>query len=260
MAALLDLPIELLACVCQHLNLRELVCVSETCNRLRHGDGGMKTAELPTKSPAVTALREHVFSGGVGIPSTLPVGCSDSWVAYLARCARQRRCREAQPIAVGYDHSLFVDVAAWLLACGKGAAVGHADENVAFSAPTPVAAMGGVRMQSISAGEDHSLAHTCDGRIYSWGENNNGQLGHGDELDRPSPVLVEGLEGVCGIAAGYSHSLAVTHLGVVFSWGWIGEPPRPSVVQGFEGVRVHRMCAGADTAFAIGEDGEFFSW
>jgi hypothetical protein len=77
-AALLDLPLEVLTCVCLHLDLLDLTRVAESCNRFRHGDGALKTAELPTKSPVVTALREHAFPGGVGTPSTRPIGCSES--------------------------------------------------------------------------------------------------------------------------------------------------------------------------------------
>jgi hypothetical protein len=67
--------------------------------------------EQPTKSPVVTALRELPFPRGELIPSTRPSGCSDSWIAYLARCARQRRRRDSPTIAAGGVHNLFVDAA-----------------------------------------------------------------------------------------------------------------------------------------------------
>jgi hypothetical protein len=84
-AALLDLPLEVLIDVCEQLDFRDLIRVAETCKRFPYGDGGLETAELPTKSPVAAALREHAFPGGVGIPSTRRLGCSESWVAYLAR-------------------------------------------------------------------------------------------------------------------------------------------------------------------------------
>jgi hypothetical protein len=65
--ALLDLPLEVLTGVCQLLDFRDPIRVAETCNRFRHGDGALKTAELPTKSPVGTALREHALPGGVGM-------------------------------------------------------------------------------------------------------------------------------------------------------------------------------------------------
>jgi hypothetical protein len=128
-AALLDLPLKMLTGVCQQLDLRNLVCVAATCKRFRHGDCRLETVELP-KSPSVAALRELAFPGRMPVLNTRPIGCSDLWVAYLARCARQRRCREALPIAAGYTWSLFVNAAGRLLACGKGATSGHGGAKV----------------------------------------------------------------------------------------------------------------------------------
>jgi hypothetical protein len=196
--ALSDLPLELLTHVCQHLGLIDLASVAETCKRFRHG--GLETVELPTESPVVTALCEHAFPRPELIPTTRPIGCSESWVSYLARCARQRRCREAPPIAAGSERSLFVDVAGRLLACGSGAAVGHGNVAVRYSVPTPVATMASVRVRFVVGQCSHSFAVGWDGQVYSWGRNKAGQLGLGDTLDRPSPVLVEEREVVCGIA------------------------------------------------------------
>jgi hypothetical protein len=249
MAALLELPLEVLTDVCLELQLFDLVRVAATCKRFRHGEGGQETAELPSKSPVVTPLRKLAFPGGELIPSTRPLGCSESWVAYLARCVRQRRCREASPIAAGYEHNLLVDSACRLLACGKGAAVGHGDVTTSFFVPTPVAALAGVRVRSVAAAPRHSLALGWDGRVYSWGENRYGQLGHGGTSDRPSPAPVEGLESVCSIAAGGSHSLAVTQSGILFQWGQsfldgaAESTLRPMIVEGFGGVSVRRVGA-----------------
>jgi hypothetical protein len=196
--------------VCEQLGFRDLIRVAATCKRFRHGDGGLETAELPTKSPVVAALCEHAFPGGVGIPSTRPVCCSESWAAYLARCARQRRCRVAPPIAVGSWHSICVDAEGRLLVCGKGAPVGHGQTGIVYPLPTPVIAIAGMRMRSVAAGIDHSLALGWDGRVYSWGNNRDAHLGHGDSRDRPSPALIEVLKSVRSIAAPECRCFAVT--------------------------------------------------
>jgi alpha-tubulin suppressor-like RCC1 family protein len=254
-----------LTSVCLQLDLRALVCIAETCKRFRHGDGGLETAELPTKSPVVTALREHAFPGGGQVPSTLPIGCSESCVGYLARCVRQRRCREAPSIAAGLQNSLFLDGAGRLLACSSGGAAGHGDAEGNAFLPDPVVAMAGIQVQSVAAEGGHSLVLGWDGRVYSWGKNEYGQLGQRDKLDRPSPTLVEGLEDVRDIAVAYACSLAATQSGVVFAWGRAillgsADAPRPIIVEGFGGVRVRQACIGAGTAFAIGQAGELFSW
>jgi hypothetical protein len=264
--ALLDLPFEVLTDVCQQLDLYDLLRVAETCKRLRHGDGGLDTVELPSKSPIVAALRERAFlAGSEPIPSARPLGCSESWVAYLARCVRQRGCREAPPIAAGEAHTVFVDLAGRVLTCGRYAGVGQGDENVIFSTPTPVAAMAAVQVRSLAAGCGHSLALTWDGRVYSWGHNLSGQLGHGDKLTGLAPALVEGFENVCRIAAAVNQSLASTQSGVVFEWGSLFQCAemmylRPTSVDGFGGVRVRTVRTAVYASFAVGEHGQLFSW
>jgi alpha-tubulin suppressor-like RCC1 family protein len=181
--------------------------------------------------------------------------------------------------AVGNKHSLFLDAAGLLLVIGEGAAVGHGDENANYSDPAPVTALARVRMRSVLASRDQSLALGWDGRVNSWGDNRVGQLGHGDTqtkprigqlghgdtLTKPAPALVEGLEGVRCVAASFEHSFAATLSGAVFSYGRAPLPGaedslRPITVEGFEGVCVRRVCAGEHTAFAVGEAGELFSW
>jgi alpha-tubulin suppressor-like RCC1 family protein len=264
-----ELPAEILTHVCQHLGLSDLVRVAATCKHLRHG--GLETVELPTEAPVVTVLCKRAFHRPELIPSVRSDGCSESWVAYLARCARQRRCREAPCIAAGGYHSLCVDADGRLLSFGKGAATGHADVEVRYALPAPVHAVAEIRIWSVAAGSRHSLVLCRDGRIFSWGKNKHGQLGHEDRLARPSPAPVEGLQGVCNIAASLTHSFAVTPSGTVFTWGRalrrgaadeddMQDSLRPIIVEGFEDVRVRRVCAGDGIAFAIGEDGEVFSW
>jgi hypothetical protein len=100
-SALLDLPMEMFTGICHHLGLRGLVRIAATCKRFRHGEGGLETLRLPTKSPVVTKLRALAFPRLELASRMRPLGCSESWVAYLARCARQHRCSEAPPIAAG---------------------------------------------------------------------------------------------------------------------------------------------------------------
>jgi alpha-tubulin suppressor-like RCC1 family protein len=124
--------------------------------------------------------------------------------------------------------------------------------------------MTGVRVRSVAAGR-HRLALSWDGRVYSWGDNQYGQLGQGDKLDTRAPVLVQGLEGVRSIAASAVHSFAVTQSGAVSSWGRAAKPGaqdslRPVIIEGFGGVRMRCVCPGGEQTFAIGEDGELFSW
>jgi alpha-tubulin suppressor-like RCC1 family protein len=259
--ALLDLPLEMLTAVCRHLGLCDLVRVAQACKRFRHGE--LETLELPTESPVVAVLCALAFPRPELAPRMRPIGCSESLVAYLSRCARQRRCREAPPLAAGDDHSLFVDPAGQLLSCGQGSATGLVEE--ACPHPILIDDMAGCRLRSVAAAGEYSYALGWDGRVYSLGANYYGQLGHGDREDRLTPTLVEGFEGVRGVDVDNTDCLAVTQSGAVFQWGrpirhGAEDALRPILVKGFGGVRVRRVCAGLGTVFAMGEGGEFFSW
>ena len=48
-----------------------------------------------------------------------------------------------------------------------------------------------------------------DGFVYSWGRNNDGQLGHGDTEDRNSPTLIDGLSKIKKIYCGGFYSMAI---------------------------------------------------
>ena len=61
-------------------------------------------------------------------------------------------------------------------------------------------------VQAVSAGSDHSMALTRDGKVFAWGRNFDGQLGDGTREHRSTPVAVPGLEDVISISAGGSYS------------------------------------------------------
>ncbi|ETR70117.1 MAG: hypothetical protein OMM_03469 [Candidatus Magnetoglobus multicellularis str. Araruama] len=61
---------------------------------------------------------------------------------------------------------------------------------------------------AISA-SSHNLALRSDGSVWSWGFNNRGQLGNGNNTDQNIPVQVINLTDVIDIACGYFHSLAI---------------------------------------------------
>jgi alpha-tubulin suppressor-like RCC1 family protein len=182
-------------------------------------------------------------------------------VAYPARCARQRRCNEVPPIAAGFEHSLFVGASGRLLSCGRDAAVGHVQFHVISTAPELVLHID--RVRSVAAGLEHSLVLGCDGWVFSCGFNAKEQLGHGHTFPTASPEPVWRI--ARGVAAAGARSFAVSQSGAVFSWGESFWPDtqdvlRPTIVEGFGGVRVRCMSAEFYVAFAIGEDGELFSW
>jgi alpha-tubulin suppressor-like RCC1 family protein len=98
--------------------------------------------------------------------------------------------------ACGGLHTLVVTQDGGLWACGRGYAgqlglndeeTRHVFERVGGST---AAAFGGAKVVAGAAGWQHSAAVTDDGALWTWGRNNNGQLGHGDKENRLQPTRV----------------------------------------------------------------------
>lgn len=74
--------------------------------------------------------------------------------------------------------------------------------------PIPVQVSNLQNIIAIAAGDYHSLALGSDGRVWSWGRNNKGQLGDGSPNSKSTPIQLPELNNIVGIAAGDLHSLA----------------------------------------------------
>lgn len=84
----------------------------------------------------------------------------------------------------------------------------------------------GLRLQKVSAGDQHMGVLTKDGKVYTWGYNDYGQLGwglHGEgRVGQQKPNQVRGLleaQEVVDIGCGGAHTVAVTKGMQVFAWG-----------------------------------------
>ena len=76
------------------------------------------------------------------------------------------------------------------------------------------------QIEVVAKGYRHSLAILESGKLYSWGVNNEGQLGDGTTKSKDTPQLIDIIPGkVVSIAAGALHSLALLESGEVYSWG-----------------------------------------
>ena len=71
----------------------------------------------------------------------------------------------------------------------------------------------------LATGRTHVLALDVKGRVYSWGKNDHGQLGHQDKADKEFPTKIETLRNIVQIYAGENMSFAVDKFGDTFAWG-----------------------------------------
>lgn len=81
--------------------------------------------------------------------------------------------------------------------------------------------MVGKKPKQVSCGGFHTAVITEDGKLYTTGGGEHGQLGHNDRVNRLKPTLVQALEGefVSEITCGWSHSVALTANDRVYTWG-----------------------------------------
>ena len=73
----------------------------------------------------------------------------------------------------------------------------------------------------IACGDFHTVGITPTGDLYTWGQNDKGQLGHGDKRDISKPKLVTGNaigKEVIHVSCGNRHTAVVTSDGELYTW------------------------------------------
>ncbi|KAL9445910.1 hypothetical protein AB3S75_013732 [Citrus x aurantiifolia] len=115
-----------------------------------------------------------------------------------------------------------------LLFCGStcwdavGRRKGALDGNLV--SPTRLRPLVGVDIRFVAAGcvSCHCVAVDVEGRCYTWGRNERGQLGHGDKIQRDRPTIVSELSKykIKKAGAGRSHTVVVTEDGNSLAFGW----------------------------------------
>ncbi|XP_037823677.1 probable E3 ubiquitin-protein ligase HERC2 [Lucilia sericata] len=184
-----------------------------------------------------------------------------------------------RPIHIaGGSKSLFiVSQDGKVYACGEGTngrlGLGTS-ANISVPRQVPVLHQYVVKKVAVHSGGKHALALTLDGKVFSWGEGEDGKLGHGNRLTMDKPKMIESLRSkkIRDIACGSSHSAAITSAGELYTWG-LGEYGRlghgdnatqlkPKLVAGLSGKRVIQVACGSRDAqtLALTEDGAVYSW
>lgn len=120
------------------------------------------------------------------------------------------------------SHVLALDSAGqiWSWGFNGSGQVGNGNAQTVWT-PFLVQVAGVDYWKQIVAGGMHTLAIDNNDRLWTWGFNNEGQLGIGHNSPRNVPQLVEtGPTSWSAVGAGQFHSLAIDASGDLFSWGY----------------------------------------
>jgi alpha-tubulin suppressor-like RCC1 family protein len=107
--------------------------------------------------------------------------------------------------------------------------LGYGNLNDVGDTNTPASAgpldFGGVAVNAVSAGNNHTCALLAGGTVHCWGFNADGQLGYGNTASVPSaastgPVYLGAGRSAVAITAGGSHTCAILDTGDVLCWGF----------------------------------------
>jgi alpha-tubulin suppressor-like RCC1 family protein len=251
---------------------------------------GFGTATAQTPAPTFAASTNHsvsispdgsLWAWGLNYEGQLGNGTATSSAAPVQVLPEARNTRWAQ-VATGTSHTLALTTDGRLHAWGSnhdgqlgdGTKAGHLSPVVV---PLPASAAR-TTWKQVAAGTSHSLALTADGRLFAWGNNNNGQVGNGSSLDCPVPAEVALPASAknttwAQVAAGSAYSLGLTADGQLFAWGTndhgqLGDgsnmtrlqPVAVALPKKLAGLRWASVAAGRHHVLALTTQGQAYVW
>jgi alpha-tubulin suppressor-like RCC1 family protein len=124
-------------------------------------------------------------------------------------------------ISAGSNHSLAIDAGGEVFAWGNNGYGQLGTGNTANkSVPTHINKSGFENIVMVSAGYQHSLALQSNGTVWTWGNNDYGQLGNNSSNTSLTPVALTSLpDNIIAVSAGNNFSLALTSDGYIWAWG-----------------------------------------
>lgn len=173
-------------------------------------------------------------------------------------------------VTSGLKHSVAVrsDGTVWTWGDNSYGQLGNGLRGGGHAAPRKVPGIDNVI--AVAAGERHTVVLKKDGTVWSWGDNEQCQLGDpSGSVGRTEPVQVAGLEGISAIAAGDFFSVALRRDGTLWHFGnsLVGgksdgragnENGRPRLIEGISDVVA--IACGRKAMIALKANGSVWCW
>lgn len=188
-------------------------------------------------------------------------------------------------VSCGPWHSAVITSVGQLFTFGEGTfgALGHGDRS-SIGSPREVEALQGRRTIRVACGHWHTAAvvelsfddagssNSPPWKLFTWGNGDDGQLGHEDNASRLTPCNIVQLDGInfSRVACGHSITVALTTLGQVYTtgkadYGQLGIPGStgkfPSRVQGkLTNCFIEEIACGSFHVASLSSDSEIYTW
>ncbi len=174
-------------------------------------------------------------------------------------------------VAAGGSHAAAVrdDGTLWTWGWNNYGQLGNGTNNLfdLRNAPQPI--LTNWTWKIVSVGSSYTVAIRDDGTMWSWGDNNSGQLGEGSYISTNTPQLVQGGFLWKAVAAGGSHTVALRDDDTLWVWGssFYGQlglgalvtrtnTPQPILPE----LRWSAIAAGESHTLALRQDGVLWAW
>jgi alpha-tubulin suppressor-like RCC1 family protein len=172
-----------------------------------------------------------------------------------------------QTVSCGATHNLAIQSDGKLATWGRNnyGQLGNGVESSASNWRSPAFIQPADTWGVASSGGWHSAAIRRDGTLWTWGYNNNGQLGLGDTVNRSTPVNVGGNDWV-QVSSGSNSTAGIKSDGSLWTWGLnssgqlgLGDTVNRSVPTVVPGSWIAVKC-GYVHVVAIKSDGSLWTW
>jgi uncharacterized protein (TIGR02145 family) len=255
---------------------------------------GTKFADVSAGSHHVVALSADgkVYTWGLGLQGQMGDGTNteNNRTPKLVQAGNISPTTVIRSITAGGYHTMAIDVDGNLYAWGENVRgqIGNGASGSGVFVLTPWRVNGGAgsglsagtRFKAMDSGVYHTLAVDVDGGLWSWGENENGQIGNGSTAATvPSPYLVDsgalfGGTAIREVEAGGHHSFVIAADGSLYAWGSddygeigngsvAGNVLSPQLVEGGSvavGEKFIRASANQNNSSAIDQAGRLYTW